>query len=71
MMKGDWYSWDVNDWGNEDDNVTYQVTTESISSVCSTTESKYEFFPDLNSFYDNHNLCKLFGGRSANTSTRK
>ena len=74
MLKGDWYSWDADDWGMwgvdyPNENLTYKVTNETISSVCSLSASIYEFFPDFNEFYANHKLCKLFGGQSATTST--
>ena len=74
MLKGDWYSWNINDWEMEDTenpNITYSVTNETINEVCNTGQSIYEYFPDQNAFFDNHKLCKLFGGTTANTNTQK
>ena len=62
MSKGDWYSWNVDDWD-------LGIVNESISDVCNLAKAKWEYFPDHNSFFDNHKLCKLFGGTTADTST--
>ena len=73
MLKGDWYTWDAQDWvmldpeKNPDD--YFQITEETKESLCFKSESKYEYFPDHNDFFTNHKLCKLFGGDVANTST--
>ena len=73
MLKGNWYSWDSLDWilkdSTKDPNDYFQITEETKDSVCYKFESKYEYFPDHNEFFTNHKLCRLFGGKVANTST--
>ena len=73
MSKGDWYSWNVDDWdlGTDNPNITYRIVNESISDVCNLAKAKWEYFPDHNSFFDNHKLCKQFEGTTADTSTQK
>ena len=74
MIKGDWYSWNVEDWGlkdQENPNITYQITNETVNDVCSLSKSIYEYFPDQNPYFANHKLCNLFGGTTAVTSTEK
>ena len=73
MLKGDWYSWNAEDWeiDNDNPNVPYKIINETVNEVCSLSKSKYEYFPDGNNYFENHKLCKLFGGRSADVSTQK
>ena len=72
MLKGDWYSWNADDWVNRDNgSASQKVLNETVVDVCSLSKSKYEYFPDQNEYFANHRLCKLFGGTTANTNTQK
>ena len=76
FLKGDIYSWDVDDWEAWDKElqrtelgaVQYRKVNISRSSLCK-TKQKYTFFPDYYTFEEGINLCRRFGGKVVDVST--
>ena len=49
--------------------IQYRVVDVDTNSLCNIQE-KYTYFPDKHNFFDGTNLCKRFGGRRVDVSTR-
>ena len=77
-LAGDIYSFDPDDWEPYDlemqkDNaskVHYRVVEVEREILCN-LQKKYTYFPDQYSFLDGNMVCKRFGGRKADVSTKK
>ena len=78
LTQGDIYSFNTDDWvvfdkelqKNEAYKVQYRVVELDKSTLCN-VENKYTFFPDEYKHLDGSQLCKRFGGRRADVSSKK
>lgn len=78
FIPGDIYSFNPNDWevydkemqDNISSRVQYRVVDINDATLCNKL-SKYTYFPDKYNFRDGTKLCKKFGGRRADVSTRE
>ena len=72
--KGDFYSWDVEDWRpfNETEGVEYpaRVVNISKSELCM-KPAKYFFIPDWFTARAALGICKVFGGKLVNLTTQQ
>ena len=78
IFLGDIYSFNPDDWEPYDkelqqDNSTrvqYRVVDVNRESLCN-LQDKYTFFPDFYSFHEGTLICKRFGEKRSDVSTRQ